>query len=175
MRRAFYEGPHGRAARDGLLPGCTACHSNHGTERVSPDQIASTCTGCHAADSDQAILGSRIQEHALHAYDELHAAEEAIRQLARAGHETQDYEFRYRAALTAYSQMDKAQHSLNVELLEDLDRQTSSISRDIRSAEEVAAEEIWEHKLILIPVWFFALSGIVLAWFKLRGLRKGEE
>lgn len=175
VRRAFYEGPHGSAAREGLLPGCTACHSNHGTERVSPYQIAATCTRCHAAESDQAGLGSQIQEHALHAYEELHAAEEAIQQLARAGHQTRDYKFRYQAALTAYSQMDKAQHSLDIVVLEDLGRQTSSISRDIRSAEEVAAEEVWEHKLILIPVWFFALSGIVLAWFKLRGLRKEEE
>jgi hypothetical protein len=175
VRRAFYEGPHGLAAREGLLPGCTACHSNHGTERVSPDQIASTCTECHAADSDQANIGSRIQEYSLHAYNELHAADEAIDHLARAGHQTRDYRFRYQAALTAYSQMDKAQHSLDIEMLEDLDRQTSSISRDIRQAEEVAAEEIWEHKLILIPVWFFALSGIVLAWFKLRNLRKREE
>jgi hypothetical protein len=175
VRRAFYEGPHGQAARDGILPGCTACHSNHGTERIPPDQIAATCTGCHADDSDQAVLGSQIEEYALHAYEELQAAEEAIHHLARAGHQTRDYRFRYQAAMTAYSQMDKAQHSLDIEMLEDLDRQTSSISRDIRSAEEVAAEETWEHKLILIPVWFFALSGMVLAWFKLRGLRKGEE
>jgi len=175
VRRAFYEGPHGQAARAGILPGCTACHSNHGTEQIPPEQIAVTCTGCHAEDSDQVALGSQIEQYALHAYDELHAAEEAIHHLARAGHQTRDYNFRYQAAFTAYSQIDKAQHSLDIEMIEDLDRQTASISRDIRSAEEVAAEEIWEHKLILIPVWFFALSGIVLASFKLRGLRKGEE
>jgi len=174
-RRAFYDGPHGQAARDGLLPGCTACHSNHGTERIAPDQIAAACTRCHAEDSEPAALGDRMQDFALHAYGELHAAEEAIENLVRAGHQTRDYRFRYRAALTAYAQMDKAQHSLDIETLEDLDRQTSSISRDIRSAEEVAAEEVWEHKLILIPVWFFALSGIALALFKLRSLRAGEE
>lgn len=174
VRRTFYEGPHGDAARDGLLPGCTACHSNHGTEQVQPHQIAATCTNCHSEDGAETALGVQIQQHALHAYEALLSADEAIQQLLHAGRNVTDYEFRYRAALTAYSQIDKAQHSLDLGVLEELDRQTTSIARDIRSAEEVAAEEIWEHKLTLVPVWFLALSAVVLAWFKLRSLGRGE-
>lgn len=171
VRRAFYAGPHGAAARAGALPGCTACHSNHGTERVPPDQIAVTCTNCHTEDSPAALVGVEIQDKVQHATQELSRAEEAIHQLLRSGRRVTDITFRYETALTAHSQIGQTQHSLDLEALEDLSRQVASISRDIRAAEEVASEEIWEHKLILIPVWFLALSGVVLAWFKLRSLR----
>jgi len=175
VRRAFDEGPHGGAARAGAIPGCTACHSNHGTERVAPSQIAATCTNCHAEGGPAAALGLEIQDDVAYATEELHAAREAINNLVRAGRQTGDANFRYNAALTAYAQIAEIQHNLDLERLEDLTLQVTSISRDIRAAEEVAAEERWEHKLILIPVWFLALSGIVLAWFKLRGLSGGES
>ncbi|NIN73365.1 MAG: hypothetical protein GTO46_15860 [Gemmatimonadetes bacterium] len=174
VRRAFYAGPHGEAARAGTLPGCTACHSNHGTERVQPDSIASTCTECHEADSPTALVGFEIQEQATRATQDMHSSEEAIRQLVRAGRRVADVKLRHQTALTVYRQISQAQHSLDLEVLEDLSRQVGSIATDIRAAEEVAAEHRWEHGLTLIPVWFLALSAIVLAWFKLRALRKEE-
>ncbi len=175
VRRAFYEGPHGQAALAGALPGCTACHSNHGTERVDPDKVAATCTRCHDRDGTAALVGMEIQEEVSHATEELRSAEEAIHNLLRAGRNVTDINFRFESALTAYSQMAQAQHSLDLDHLEDLGRQVASVSRDIRAAEEVAAEHRWEHKLILIPVWFLTLSGCVLAWFKLRALAKGDR
>ena len=36
---------------------------------------------------------------------------------------------------------------------------------------EIRAERRWEHKLMLLPIWYFALSGIALALFKLRESR----
>jgi hypothetical protein len=175
VRRAFYSGPHGDAARAGALPGCTACHSNHGTERVAPQNIASTCTDCHAEGSPAALMGDEIQHGVLRATSEIHSAEEAIRNLVRAGRKVTDVGFRYESALTIYSQLGQVQHRLDLAALEDLERQVASISRDVRASEEVAAEHIWEHKLLLIPVWFLALSGVVLAWFKLRALSSEER
>jgi hypothetical protein len=159
----------------GSIAGCTACHSNHGTERVAPSQIAATCTNCHPEGGPAAALGLEIQDDVAHATEELHTAREAIDNLVRAGRQTADAEFRYMAAQTAYAQIAEIQHNLDLERLEDLSLQVTSISRDIRAVEEVAAEERWEHKLILIPVWFLALSGVVLAWFKLRGLSGRES
>ncbi len=175
VRRAFYEGPHGDAALAGTLPGCTACHSNHGTEEVPPDQIAATCANCHTADSPAALIGEEIQDGVVHATEDLRGAEEAIHEMVRAGRRVGDIEFRYETAHTAYLQVNQVQHNLNLDVLEELTRQVSSISRDIRGAEEVAAEHRWEHKLLLIPVWFLALSATVLAWFKYRGLEKGAR
>jgi len=172
VRRAFDAGPHGVAARHGLLPGCTACHSNHGTERVPPDRIASTCTECHDADSQAALAGIEIQEQVIRATEDLHSAEEAISELRRAGHPTANVSLRLHTATSAYLQVSQTQHSLNLEALEDQTRQVASISADIRATAEVAAEHQWEHKLLLIPVWFLALSAITLAWFKLRGLER---
>lgn len=175
VRRAFYEGPHGSAAQTGALPGCTACHSNHGTERVPPDRIAATCTECHDPDSPAALAGQQVQEDVTGAMAELTSAEEAIQELVRSGHQVAEMRFRYTSALTAYRQMDLAQHSLDLQRIEDLAREVSSISSDIRAEAEVSAEHKWEHKLILIPVWFLALSGAVLAWFRLRALGRGES
>jgi hypothetical protein len=39
----------------------------------------------------------------------------------------------------------------------------------------VAAEQRWEHKLLLIPVWFLALAIVVLAWFRLSEARRRPE
>ncbi len=175
VRRAFYEGPHGAAAQAGMLPGCTACHSNHGTERVGAAEIANTCTECHAADSPPALFGIQIQEDVTSATENLARAAEAIHEMARAGRNTQDIAFRYETALTAYAQIGQFQHSLDMNHLDDLTRQVASIATDIRAAEEVTREHLWEHKLMLIPVWFLTLSAIVLAWFKLRAPEKGSR
>ena len=172
VRQAFYRGPHGRAALTGTFPGCTACHSNHGTERIEPRNIASACAPCHAEGSRAALVAIEVQEQATKATEEMEAAAEAIDEMVRLGHRTADVRFRYRTALTAYRQIAQEQHSLDMEALEDLSRQVASITRDIRSSAEVATEERWEHKLVLIPVWFLALSAAVLAAFMLRSAKK---
>jgi hypothetical protein len=175
VRRAFDAGPHGAAARAGVLPGCTACHSNHGTERVHPERVAATCLNCHDTEEPAALAGVEIQEQVTRASEDLRSAEEAILELTRAGQQVSDVEFRYQSALTSYMQMAQTQHSLGLETLEDLSRQVASISRDVRAAAEVSAEQRWEHRLILILIWFLALSAIILSWFKLRVLLKGES
>jgi predicted CXXCH cytochrome family protein len=173
VRRALDEGPHGTAARDGRLPGCTACHSNHGTEKPRSELIASTCVQCHEPNSAPAAVGRDLQERMTRAEEDLEAADQAIHELVRAGHAVENERFGYQTALTEYHQITQVQHSLDMERLEDLGRRVGSISRAIRGTAEVAAEEQWEHKLILIPVWFLALSVVALAWFRLRHLERG--
>jgi hypothetical protein len=133
--------------------------------------VAATCTGCHAADSAAAALGAAIEGILVGAGRELDSAAEAIDELVRAGHEVSDTRFRYRTALTEYRQLESAQHGLDLERLEDMERLVGSISRDIVAQAEVSAEERWEHKLFLIPVWFLALATISLAGSKLWRLR----
>jgi hypothetical protein len=172
VREAFDAGPHGAAARAAKLPGCTACHSNHGTEVIPAERISETCTECHEADSEAVEVGRQIEEDATHAAEELRSAAEAIAELTRAGRDVSDARLRYQTALTAFMQVSQTQHSLDLEALDDLRREVASIALDIRSSAEVAAEHKWEHKLTLVPIWFLALSAIVLAWFKLRGSRR---
>ena len=174
-RKAFDEGSHGTANAEGTLPGCTACHSNHETERIPAELEADTCLGCHASDSVPSALGQEIEEVLVRAEQEMESADEAIRELVRAGHNVTDTRFRYRTALTQFRQLASAQHSLDLEQLEDLERVVGSISRDIVSEAEVSAEEKWERKLFLFPVWFFALAIVVLAGSKLRRLRTTES
>jgi hypothetical protein len=64
--------------------------------------------------------------------------------------------------------MAKVQHSLDLDLLEDLGLRVTSATGLVLAQAEVAAETQWEHKLLLLPIWFFVLSGIALAVLKLR-------
>ncbi|MGD2134961.1 MAG: cytochrome c3 family protein [Gemmatimonadales bacterium] len=170
LGRAFYEGPHGEPALSGAIPGCLGCHSNHGTERIPAEEIAALCTGCHPADSRQAQLGVQIQERVVSAADALHEATEAIEEMERSGHNVADERFRYQAALTAFRQLAQVQHSLDLEQLETLELRVRSNTGVIRGTAEARAEESWEHKLILVPVWFLALSVLALGLFKWREL-----
>jgi predicted CXXCH cytochrome family protein len=170
LERAFAAGPHGRAAAVSIERGCLGCHSNHGTERVAPDAIADLCASCHGAESQMVVLGGEIQEQVQRAEEDLTLATEAIEEMAAEGHPVEDERFRYVAAFTAFQQLAEVQHSLSLEELEDLGRQVRSNTSIIRSTAEARAEERWEHKLLLIPLWFLALSGIAFASFKLREL-----
>jgi hypothetical protein len=171
-RDAFYSGPHGPAALAGDMPGCLGCHSNHGTERTSMSEIAVQCEHCHESGSEALALGIQIQERVTVAQDNLQWAEEAVHELVRAGREVFDTRFRLISARTAFGQIGPAQHSLDVDALEDLARQVRTISRGIRDQHEVSEEHRWEHKLMLILIWFLALSACLLAWFRLRAVRE---
>jgi hypothetical protein len=173
--QAFDRGPHGRAAHAGKLAGCLGCHANHETERVPADRIASACARCHAPGTRAQTLGDQIQQHATQATEDLQAAERAIEQLTLAGRQTGDARFRYQTALTAYQQIAEAQHSLDIDQMEELTRQVRSISRDLRGMAEVAGEQQWEHKLWLVPVWFLALASLALAVFTLRGIARQAD
>ncbi len=170
LERAFAAGPHGRAAPGSIERGCLGCHSNHGTERIPPDEIADLCASCHGAESQTVVLGREIQEQVQRAEEDLALAREAIEEMAEVGHPVEDERFRYVAAFTAFQQLAEVQHSLDLEELEDLGRQVRSNTGIIRSTAEARAEERWEHKLLLIPLWFLALSGIAFASFRLREL-----
>jgi hypothetical protein len=167
---SFDTGPHGEAAVSGRLEGCLGCHQNHDTERVPPDRVAATCTKCHAEGTSAHALGVEMQQYLVQAEADLHAADEALAELALNGRQTGDARFRYQTALTAFRQAGRAQHALDLQQLEELTRRVRSISRDINAMLETYEERRWEHKLFLLVVWFLALSAIYLSWTALRRL-----
>jgi len=167
--QAFESGPHAKVSA-AKMKGCLGCHGNHDTERVPTDRITATCSRCHAAGTRALALGATIQRSAIQATADLQAADSAIRRLVRAGVPTGDAQFRYRTALTAYLQIAQAQHSLDLERIEDLGRRVKSVSRDLQGAAEAAEETQWEHKLLLVPVWFLTLAALALAWLVRRTL-----
>lgn len=171
VRRAFDLGPHGRLEGGEAPLGCTGCHSNHDTERVATDRLAQTCEGCHEAGGSETTLGDEVQQVLLRAENEMERANEALHELVRGGHEVSDERFRLRAALTEFRNLETMQHTLDLERMEDVARLIASASLDIRGKAEVSAEEKWEHKLFLFPVWFFALGIVFLAGYRLRRLR----
>jgi len=168
LGREFARGPHGEA---GGLQGCLGCHGNHETARTPANEIAALCTNCHEGGSSADSLGQEIESHVVHAESELESAAHAIDELVRMGRSADDARARYRAALTDFRQMAQVQHSLDLELLEDLELRVASATGLVHEQAEVAAEEQWEHKLLLLPLWFFVFSGVVLALFRLREVR----
>lgn len=169
VRHSLAKGPHGPSGEAGNASvGCTACHTNHGTERVDSESIAETCTRCHQEGDAAAKIGEQIEEGVVRAERQMESASEAISELSLAGRQTSDARFRYRTALTEFRQIAQVQHSFDLEQLTDLELKVSSITKGIEVTAEVAAEERWEHRLLLIPLWFFALSIAVLAYYRLR-------
>ncbi len=172
MAQAFYAGPHGTPSMSGNLPGCLGCHSTHGTTRIPPDQVEELCASCHDANSGVPELAREIEEEILGARAELDAARTSIASMEAAGRSAADERFRYLAAYTAYRQFGRVQHALDASEMAELGRQVRSNTGIIDAAAEAYAEERWEHKLLLVPVWFLALSALTLALFKLRELER---
>ncbi len=175
VRRALNAGPHGSRAGAGGIGGCTGCHANHSTEPVPVDQIAAGCLECHEQGGRASLVGTEIQERVERATLEIAEAEDAIREIARAGRPVGDLRFRLLNARTAYRMMSEIQHSLDLERLEDLALRVTTVSRDLRGAAEASAEARWEHRLFLIPVWFLILSAVAFGSFRLRELRREAE
>lgn len=175
VRSAFSRGPHASAAARGALPGCTGCHSNHGTEHVAPASVAEACGRCHAAGSRPAAVADSLEARVLEVEEAMAAGRAAMAELERAGRPLADAELRYRTALTAHRQLALVQHSLQLDALEDLTLQVLSSVRTIEQAAEVAAEQRWEHKLLLVPVWFLALAVMVLARFMIAGRSRSDH
>jgi hypothetical protein len=173
--QAFLQSPHAAGAGTHTLPGCLGCHSNHGTERVAADGIAALCDKCHSSDSRIHTVGLDIQQVVARATDDLRSADRAMTRLALNGERMGDFRFRYQTAKTYYLQIALVQHSLDLQQLEGLSRRVRSISVDLGAAAEASAERRWEHKLLLLPVWFLALSAVVLAWLTLRGLKESDR
>jgi hypothetical protein len=120
-------------------------------------------------------VGVEIQEETVQAVAELAAAEEAIAELRLSGRQVSNEVFRLESALTSYHQMAVAQHSFDLSLMEDLSRGVRTNTSLVRATAEARAEQQWEHRLLLVPVWFLALSTLVLVWFKFRDLRGRER
>ncbi len=170
--QAFASGPHGAAARAGRIDGCLACHSNHGTEGVPVDSISATCDKCHASDTRLHQMGVDLQRRLTQVSADMESARRAIAELQVAGERVGDYRFRYQSALTSYLEVGQVQHSLDFTRLDDLERKVRSISVDLGAAAEVNSEQHWERKLLLLPVWFLALSAALLGWLALRALKR---
>ena len=108
----------------------------------------------------------------MRAVHELAAADTAMAEMREAGHQVADERFRYQTALTSFREMAQVHHSLDLERLDDLSLQLRSDAELITGTAEALAEERWERKLLLAPVWFLTLSAIVFAWFKLRDVER---
>lgn len=172
VEQEFSKGPHGAAARAGDLPGCLACHSNHGTERVPADSISETCDRCHASNTEIHQFAVDLERRVVQATSDIESAQRAIDRMAAAGERVGYYRFRYKSALTYYREIAQKQHRLNLDTLDDLARRVRSVSVDLDSRAKASQESRWEHKLLLLPVWFLTLSAVALALLALRAIRK---
>ena len=172
VAQSFAAGPHGPAAQRGKLPACLGCHTNHGTERVAADKISAACDKCHAGNSRAHQMGVDIQHTVAQATQDMEAARRAIGTLSLAGRRASDYQLRYQTALTSFLQIADAQHALDLTRLDDLARRVRSVSVDLTNAAEQSSEQHWERELVLLPVWFLAVSAVALATLTWRTIKR---
>lgn len=172
-RDAFFRGPHARVATGGTAPvTCIACHDNHGTGALAAEEIGALCGRCHAADSPAGVVAVELQQRLVAAERAHQAARDAIDRLVAAGEETRDEQVRLVTLGTDLQQLRVEAHVLDVESVEELGRRVESLSREIREQADVVAEERWERKLLVIPLWLGVLAGVALAVRKRRVLSR---
>ena len=174
VAQSFAQGPHGAASKAGKLRGCLACHTNHSTAGVPIEKIGETCDKCHASDARLHQMGIDLQRSVVRAKEDMESAKRAVDVLSLAGERVGYYQFRYQEALTYYLQIAQAQHGLDLAKVDDLGRRVRSVSVDLNNAANTSREQRWEHKLLLLPLWFLSLSAVVLAWLALRALRRRD-
>lgn len=172
VAQAFNAGPHGTATRTGRLEGCLGCHGNHDTQRIADTTIAAQCDRCHGGDTRLHQVGIDLQRRMVRARSDLRSAEHAVERLAATGQRTADARFRYQSALTDYLQIAQVQHGLDLDRVEALEGRVSAGSIELDRMALTSEETRWEHKLLLLPVWFLALSAVALAGLSLRTVRR---
>lgn len=175
VAQAFNAGPHGAATRAGRLKGCLGCHGNHDTQQVAADSLSAMCDRCHAGDTRLHQMGVDLQHRAMQATSDLRSAERAIARLTASGQRTSDARFRYQSALTDYLQIAQVQHGLDFDRLESLEGRVSAASIELDRMALTSEETRWEHRLLLLPVWFLALSAVALALLTLRALHRAGD
>lgn len=173
VAQAFNAGPHGVAARAGRIDGCLACHGNHSTQRIGDDSVSAMCDRCHARDTKLHQVGVDLQRRMSHASADMRSAERALVRLTASGQRMSDARFRYQSALTWYLQIAQVQHGLDLDRVETLEGRVSAGSIELDRMATSSEETRWEHKLILLPLWFLTLSAVALAWLTLRALHRG--
>jgi len=173
VAQAFNAGPHGPAARSGRIQGCLGCHRNHGTQRIANDSIAAMCDKCHATDTRLHQMGVDLQRRMTQATSDLRSAASAVDRLAKAGQRMGDARFRYQSTLSDYLQIAQVQHGLDPDKLETLEGRVSAGSIELDRMAAASDDTRFEHKLLLLPVWFLSLSAVALAGLTLRALRPG--
>ncbi len=173
VRRAYFEGAHGAGARRGDVGvACTACHENHATRTPSPVRIEAVCVRCHEEGTPGQTTALALQELATSAHRAARDAEEAVEALRTAGEPTEDQEARLVTLNTFLQEMQAAVHTLDPERVGDLTRRAEALSIEIRQRSEVVEEQVWERRLVLIPLWLVILGGVALAIRKRRLLRR---
>ncbi|MFC1791224.1 cytochrome c3 family protein [Gemmatimonadota bacterium] len=169
VREAYFQGPHGLTeggAESGIA--CTGCHDNHHTEMLPLAEIGTLCLGCHEAQSHAATAGLELQEQVLRTETAGHRAREDVQSLREAGERTEDEEIRLLQVETHLQELLIKAHTLDPLAVDELARQTSTISTLIGERAESVGEHRWERKLLAIPIWLLMLGGILLALRKRR-------
>ncbi|MBI4519907.1 MAG: cytochrome c3 family protein [Gemmatimonadetes bacterium] len=179
-RDAFFRGPHAAVASGSTAPDtatvtCIACHGSHGTGALAPEGIGALCGRCHAADSPAGVAAVELQQQLVAGERADQAARDAIDRLVAAGEETRDEQVRLLTLRTELQQLRVAAHALDVESAEELGRRVESLSREIREQADIVAEERWERKLLVIPLWLGVLAGVALAVRKRRVLSRSAH
>jgi hypothetical protein len=109
------------------------------------------------------------------AEQDIEAASRSIDELVRHGRDVTTARLRFRTAKANQLRLTLVQHSLDSLRIGDLSRRVGATSRGIQEIEEVSTERRWEHKLMVIPVWFLALAVVFFSTVKLSGVRRIDE
>jgi hypothetical protein len=153
---------------DSDLPECASCHSNHAIERFDLAGMDSLCAGCHGADSDEAVLGSKIHTMIASAQDEVLKAENLTQQGAQVALDVEDHLGRLEEARTHLTEAQTLIHAVSLSPVEEVTRRARSIGEEVQHEIYAKLDRRPAH-IGLVVFWFYLVMTIaVLVGYKRR-------
>lgn len=173
-RRAFLEGPHYPSMAEAGLPECSSCHSNHGIRRRELAELTELCADCHGEDSEEQLVGAKINTLIVQARQEVEAAEELLVEAEKVPLHVEDHLGRIEEARTYLTEALPLVHAVSVEPVEQVTRRARSIGKEIQAEIHPRLSRRTAH-IGLAVYWFYVVMTVaILIGYRRRLGRRSE-
>jgi hypothetical protein len=165
IQEQFMKSPHFGAEKAGELEGCVACHGNHRIIAADTQLLVDSCRSCHEEGSAPALLGVEMKSMIDAAWDRYREGEAELERANVEGLDIIDEEMMMEEAHTLLVRLKTAQHTLDLETVEEDVAKVVSMINNVIATLEHDLVSIRIYKLVLIPIWGF-LAGMILLFYR---------
>lgn len=174
-RKAFLAGPHYPSMAEAGLPECSSCHSNHGIRRHDLADLSVICADCHGEDSDEAVVGNKMQTLIVQADQEVESAENLLLEAEKIPLDVQDHLSRIEEARTYLTEALPLVHSVSVEPVEQVTRRARSIGKEIEAEVYPRLSKRTAHVGLAIYWFYVVMTVAILIGYRRRLGRSGKS
>ena len=157
----FLQSPHASAGESG--PKCVTCHGRYDVGKPSEALYLGSeprhCGACHASDSEPGQVAQTLYDNITSATQAYEEAETAVQAAQQVGTLVGPLEGQLREANTALITARAAQHSLDLDTVQELGDNARTIAGEVEtSAEAAIAESVFRRQAMVIAVAVIGLT-----------------